>query len=706
MASRPDYLDLKPNAFEPRQPWTASGDLPSPRTGEIPPALSPLDAFALQGRLLAKKFEEKKKDGRRISRLPTVEIANELAKARPGYLRSLSVESGSAIDEDAPEMLEEDRTAHNAEEVQPDFRHRSIYPQFGSSEYSSYRDSQLPFRNILSSVEERDPSPQPAEDYFGIPRASSPDQMELRVSDTTPVTAQPTQNRERSRPAPLERQRTLTIDSVSSRSGLAPPRSPIPPSRPSPSIRSVSDDNGDDVGGFSLGGSVDSLPPRRFPSGASISRSHSPCSPFQHPTPRSPSMSSEYSVGGSNLPRPAFNFSRPLSRASQSNISIRPSGSGDSVPMASSCHYESVHTPVSMNSEEYLSSSENPTVPAPSYIYSKYDLPRGRTLQRDDSVSSDEFSSPQFSPKVLTPRTLESRNPPIRINRPATPPSPPHLTPTWPRPRTAGSTTPQRSFSDHKTYQRPKSAHKSTPSSPSVVSDASTVKARLNQMKPSSAEITPEQHLERGIECHEQGSLQESTYHLRIAARAGLPTAMLLYALACRHGWGMRPNPTEGVQWLKQAVDYAQSEVADDENSTRSGKAFDMLEQKSHKAQFALGVYELGQSYMNGWGTQQDKPLALRCFEIAGDLGDTDALAEAGFCYTEGVGCKKDLRKAARLYRAAAERGMSMAGNSWIYKEKYMDHEDNGRGRTSKKSTPEKKPRDKSRTRTIFGRKK
>jgi TPR repeat protein len=70
-------------------------------------------------------------------------------------------------------------------------------------------------------------------------------------------------------------------------------------------------------------------------------------------------------------------------------------------------------------------------------------------------------------------------------------------------------------------------------------------------------------------------------------------------------------------------------------------------------------------SYMNGWGIPKDKPLAVRCFEIAGSWGDTDALAEAGFCYTQGVGCKKDLKKAAEFYRQAADKGMSMAGNSW-----------------------------------------
>jgi TPR repeat protein len=194
------------------------------------------------------------------------------------------------------------------------------------------------------------------------------------------------------------------------------------------------------------------------------------------------------------------------------------------------------------------------------------------------------------------------------------------------------------------------------------------MKANLSSSKPSApAEVTPEQHLEMGIELHDAGSLQESTYHLRLAARAGHPTAMLLYALACRHGWGMKPNQVEGVSWLQRSVDSAQLEVAEDEDLVQRGDttAVGPVERKTHKAQFALSVYELGVSYMNGWGVTQDRALGLRCFEVAGNWGDADALAEAGFCYAEGLGCKKDLKKAAKFYRAAEKKGMSMAGNSW-----------------------------------------
>jgi TPR repeat protein len=244
---------------------------------------------------------------------------------------------------------------------------------------------------------------------------------------------------------------------------------------------------------------------------------------------------------------------------------------------------------------------------------------------------------------------------------------------------------------------------------PSLTSSNSTIRGR----RAGSADITAQEHCDIGLDLHEAGELLKSTYHLRLAARSGLPEAMFWYGLACRHGWGMRENKAEALQWLRRAVDSGQLEVAEDEDRSKQVPPADQLKKKQRRAQYAVAIYELGKCYMNGWGAAQDKALALRCYEIAGNWGDADALVEAGYCYAEAVGCKKDMKKAARFYRAAESKGVSMVGNSWIYKDKYMDDGASApdsrsvrSGRSTKKDQSEKKPRDKSRTRTIFGRKK
>ncbi|KAF2459704.1 hypothetical protein BDY21DRAFT_369669 [Lineolata rhizophorae] len=796
--NRPNFINLRANSEGPpassSSSLLSSGDLPSPRTGEVPPALSPLDAFAFQGRLLARRFEQPSRDGRRLSRLPATTVASEFEKARPSYLRSASAGSGA----ETPPSARDDGTstrlpfaADEPDHVDP-ARPKSVYPLIQSDD-GPFGGSQpsVPFQPELSRVEEglTPPSTQPEEprhqvnDYFAIPRAHSPEQIDSRVEQSAAGDQTPH--------PPAGVQRTITIDSVASsaysqHSSLAPPRTS--PSlnrspRASPTVRSVPGDSSDDVDGLSLGGSLYSLPQRQLSTtNTSVSRSHSPYSPQSHSVPdappRSPSVCSEYSVGGTTrLPRPPhFNFSRPLSRASRPSFDApsleAPSrqASGDSgsglrpsfdLPGGAPSRQDSAdspvtpfpndfaHTPISMNSEEYFNDSDasvgTGNMPAPSYIYSKYSLPRGRILQRE-SISAAEFLGPHFQQWDVAPsRKMPMRSAPTSGARPPSPPSPP-------RPRTTRTDTgmpaagtalgtpplgvdtlrpkttdaaPHPGFTRSHSHAPPRSpreasGHKPTGSSPSMHSSSNAT------IKPSSASIsssipppvptsldpdmTPEDHLDRGIERHEAGALQESTYHFRLAAKAGLPTAMLLYALACRHGWGMRRDMAEGVLWLRRAVDCAGGELADDEEGrNKAATGANVLEHRTHRAQFALGVYELGVSYMNGWGIQQDKALAVRCFEIAGGWGDADALAEAGFCYTEGIGVKKDLKKAARLYRAAEAKGMSMAGNSWIYKDKYMDDADStrsGRSGRSGKKAAEKKSRDKSRTRTIFGRKK
>lgn len=197
----------------------------------------------------------------------------------------------------------------------------------------------------------------------------------------------------------------------------------------------------------------------------------------------------------------------------------------------------------------------------------------------------------------------------------------------------------------------------------SSVDSASTLRPQTAKTQAPSTQVSAEDHVTKGIDLHEKGSLNESTYHLRIAAKQNHPTGMLLYALACRHGWGMRSNQQEGVRWLRKAVDSVGLEILENPDAPGAGKAREL--RKIYGAQFALSIYELGVSHLNGWGIEQDKGLALRLFEIAGKWGDVDAMAEAGFCYAEGVGCKKDMNKAARFYRQAEDKGMSMVGNSW-----------------------------------------
>ncbi|KAG4429420.1 hypothetical protein IFR05_015094 [Cadophora sp. M221] len=739
MANRPNFIDLRSQSHGPLGSGLPSprtlGGLPSPRlhiAGEVPPELSPLDAFAAQSRLLARQLEQESAGGRRVSRLPPLTIANSLSQGRSGYFRSASADGATPITPVSPGSGITGSGLKTEVET-PGFRPMSVHPTLGGPIQDILAPPMPAQPQRLSSLDEeefrgrRPPSIVDVEGDFGARREQSPPPLEkepiLRRGSPSHMRPRPSAESMRQRANQNRRPQdgSLGISGYDSRA-LAPPRSPFQQRTPSP--RSMSDSSDEDYN--NVNASTGMSPNRKASSGSGFSTS--PISPNTHTT-RSPSISSEMSIGGTRLPRPAFNFSRPLSRASMNGLPVDiPSrqASSDSQPSFILAD-DTAHTPVSMHSEGFPDSNDN--APAPSYVYSKFSLPRGKMLQRNSLIFQENLQQTQISweqPVPFSNVQAHGQAPPSPPSRPSTSSlRPEHMNPRpsldpgrptydrsntfdFNRPSTEAGHKPNLSgqaYLDHPPTLRPR---------PQSSSDTSTLKARSQHSLATTADCSAEEHVAKAIDYHEAGALNKSTYHLRLAAKQDHPTGMLLYALACRHGWGMRPNQREGVAWLRRAADFASLEVADDDNLLKEGKSVDILEQRTRKAQFALSIYELGVSHMNGWGIDQDKVLALRCFEIAGSWGDADALAEAGFCYAQGIGCKKDLKKSANFYRQAEAKGISMIGNSWIYKPKYSGDADDKKkknssesrqGRSPNVSKDEKKARDKSRTRTFFGRK-
>ena len=672
MAGRPNFIDLRSQSHGPLGNGLQSPrGLPSPRlhvAGEIPPELSPLDAFAAQSRLLAKQLEESANGGKRMSRLPPLTIASSLSQGRPGYFRSVSAEASTPLSPTSP------GSGLKTEVETPGFRPVSVYPTVSDVQPS---EPPVPLPPPFRPHDEEEfrgrKPPTDVPGFFGARREQSPPSLEsdqqVRRTDSLSSHVQPRPSfesmRQRGHTSLRPHDGPLGTSGYDSRA-LAPPRSPFVQRNSSP--RSMSMDSSDDDLSNTSNPHPSMSPHRKFSAGSGFSTS--PISPQMYAA-RSPSISSEISAGGTRLPRPAFNFSRPLSRASLNGLPVEiPSrqASGDSQPSFILAD-DTAHTPVSMHSEGFLDNCAE-TGAAPSYVYSKFSLPRGKMLQRNSMIFQEGQPQAQYSweqpvpfsnvqtfhggappsppsrpsTSSLRPDTLHSRplfdperpsldpgRPSLDPGRPSFDPGRPSLDPGRPSTDTGRSlyergrnlTDPPRSSSERPLYggghttTDPSQSSRERASSPSAAS-SSTLKARSQYSLAPSADLSAEEHVTKAIEYHEAGALNKSTYHLRLAARQNHPTGMLLYALACRHGWGMRPNQREGVAWLRKAADSASLEVADDEDLMKEGKTVDLMELKARKAQFALSIYELGVSHMNGWGIEQDKVLALRCFEIAG----------------------------------------------------------------------------------------
>ncbi|SZF00255.1 unnamed protein product [Blumeria hordei] len=714
----------KPSFIDVRSKYTgnAIGTSSSPRgffsprlhvVGDITPELSPLDAFAAQSRKLARQLEESSQSGNRVSRLPHLTFTNSLQNGQPEYFGSRSVElppaspplSGQRIDVDCKSP-----------------RPTSIHPAV--CDQDEIDDAAPP---ILASDNEVNTEGSPRDKhqagYFDIlnkkPASMSIPGCLLVQRPSSQIRYQPG----------VEQPHQCANSSQAGTHGaeshnlkdLAPPQSPF--TQRISSHRSNSTESSDDDCIASKKQSV------LLESHTTLSRpSASITSSCLNLTGRVSPSGSDSCLCPYRLSKPpTLNFSRPISRASTISPSLELSlrqASSESSQSFSAPSADAVTKSTSACNEGMLDPNTDNCLSA-TYLYSKFALPRGKILQRNSVVFNDSLSSEQTTSEVTNIERPTPPSPPTRKStsslRQESPPSCGLSSPSLDaiRPSTSSSASSRPSIEVVKTSPCRKItfAEKSPALSQAYtlpMNSPSSIQTKSQILVPST-ESTAQEHVEKAIRYHKADMLNKSTYHLRLAARMNHPTGMLLYALACRHGWGMRPNQREGVAWLRKAADEVGLEVADDENLMQAGKVVDMSDLKTKKAQFALSIYELGVSHMNGWGIEQDKALALRCFEIAGSWGDADAMAEAGFCYAQGVGCKKDLKRSAKFYRQAEAKGINMIGNSWIYKAKYNEEssgEDNSQGRdrsdtnSSKDTTKSAGKRNKSRTRGIFSRSK
>ena len=307
MAKRPTFIDLGSKSHESVHNGIsvhASGTS-SPRmqhfAGDIPPAMSPLDMFAMQSRILAKQLDDSKRNGRRVSRLPPLTTGDPITKQNSMYNKSRSAEAQNVIPASPPRARDEDPSGTMPEVEDPDFRPKSFYPRMSNiplvEDEPEYHEGPTPDLPFVTPAEFH---PVRTNDYFGAPRAKSPEPASPagRSAEATERNhfVHPPAN-----PDPFsqhEPQREMSIASTSSRGyngSLAPPKSPHV--RHAGSIRSIPLDSSDDEHSASTGRSGFSQH-RKDSSSSGFSVPHSPFSPSAQAHARSPSLNSEYSIGG------------------------------------------------------------------------------------------------------------------------------------------------------------------------------------------------------------------------------------------------------------------------------------------------------------------------------------------------------------------------------------------------------------------------
>ncbi|KAK5946385.1 hypothetical protein PMZ80_000528 [Knufia obscura] len=202
--------------------------------------------------------------------------------------------------------------------------------------------------------------------------------------------------------------------------------------------------------------------------------------------------------------------------------------------------------------------------------------------------------------------------------------------------------------------------------SPAIAASTGATTAQMSQLSLNTRPSRPrtisdaqsDVNIQNAIRLHEAGQLEEAARMFKQLADNGNVLSGVLYGLSLRHGWGCPKDESGAFTYLASA---ASDSAALEGEALKAG----LKEGGAAKGELVLAIFELGNCYRYGWGTAIDKAAARQYYETAANLGDTDAMNEAAWCYLEGFGGKKDKFKAAQLLRLAEKNGSKTLGNSW-----------------------------------------
>lgn len=155
---------------------------------------------------------------------------------------------------------------------------------------------------------------------------------------------------------------------------------------------------------------------------------------------------------------------------------------------------------------------------------------------------------------------------------------------------------------------------------------------------PSIADQKSDVSIQEAIRLHEEGDLTRSTNMFGALANpkgTNNTLAQVLYGLALRHGWGIPIEPEKAIHYLSLA---ASNSASIEEQALASG----LKKGGAAKGELVLAIFELANCFRHGWGIKKDAVAGRQYYETAANLGDTDAMEEAAWCYLEGFGGVKD----------------------------------------------------------------
>lgn len=152
------------------------------------------------------------------------------------------------------------------------------------------------------------------------------------------------------------------------------------------------------------------------------------------------------------------------------------------------------------------------------------------------------------------------------------------------------------------------------------------------------------------------------------------PLGLYLHGMCLREGYGCSRNQSKGVELLKETIETiiqiskGSMDVLMNINGNQRAEHLNTSHHNITSANIlGFATFELGMSYMHGWGISKNKNMAVHYIGIAAALDDFDAQQYMGYLYERGIGVKKSKSKAAAWYRLDKSRSKT----DWIFSEEY-----------------------------------
>lgn len=233
----------------------------------------------------------------------------------------------------------------------------------------------------------------------------------------------------------------------------------------------------------------------------------------------------------------------------------------------------------------------------------------------------------------------------------------------------------------------------------------------------SSKEVSLESRTKQAIQLRSMGNHREASYQLQLAANIpnNYPKAMYLYAMGLRFGQGVKQNDGLSLKWLCKCILVSTSLTHNpgelniyvgklnelqpedlvrilsrdmDAASLDPIKMFDhfssiptaeLQKVKANSTKLsnttANAYHEIGNALVNGWGFgAKDELEGIRFLSKAASLGFVNSMIQLGEMWgSKSKAHKKDYYLSAAWLRLSELFGSKSIGNSWIYKDKYVD---------------------------------